>query len=297
MAKQLMTETIVLKFVKEIRCIDPGIGAEKLHILYMKRFGKDFKYMVGRDKMEHIISKYGLNIRKLRRKPRTTNSMHGLPTYPNLIKNTIPVRKNQIWVSDITYIPIWFDIKEERYYFCYLSIISDYYTKEIIGWEVGDSLETQYCIRALNMALERLVEEDIICLTHHSDRGVQYASAAYVKILTEAGIQISMTECGDPKENAVAERINGIIKNELLKDFVFYSTDEVKTAVSRAIEFYNNERPHMSLNYMTPSEAANLNGKIAKKWLSYRECHLYNLQIQEGATTFAKQTLNLVDQL
>lgn len=296
LSKQMMTETMVVKFVKEIRALDPGMGPEKLHLLYQRRFGKDFEYMVGRDKMAEIISKYGLTLRKTRRKPNTTDSMHGLPTYPNLVKDVIPVKKNRIWVADITYIPIWLNMRSGKYYFCYLSLLTDYYTKEIIGWSVGESLGTRYCLEALEMALERLCEEDNICLIHHSDRGVQYASAPYVNMLREAGIQISMTECGDPKDNAVAERVNGIIKNELLKDFAFFSIEDVRRAVSRAVDFYNNERPHMSLNYMTPSQAAKQDGRIAKRWVSYREKYLDSLHIEEGVTIFAQQTLDFIEQ-
>lgn len=100
-------------------------------------------------------------------------------------------------------------------------------------------------------------------------------------------MQISMTESGDPKDNAIAERVNGIIKNELLKDLVFHSIEEVTAAVEKAVDFYNNERPHMSLDWLTPSEAAKMTGPIEKKWCSYREKYLQNLQVQEGATTFA----------
>ena len=108
-------------------------------------------------------------------------------------------------------------------------------------------------------------------IIHHSDRGVQYASFAYTDILKSRGIRISMTECGDPKDNAVAERVNGIIKNELLKDMAFHSIEEVKAAVADAIDFYNHERPHMSLDWKTPAEAALCSGELKKKWVSHRE--------------------------
>ena len=251
--------------------------------------------MVGRDKMEEIIARNNLNIRVKRKKPRTTDSNHGLPTYPNLIKELITERKNQLWVTDITYIPIW--ISEYEYEFCYLSMITDYHTKEIIGWYVGETMEAWCSVECLMMALEQLVGEDNIDLIHHSDRGVQYVSAAYTSVLLEAGIKISMTECGDPKDNAVAERQNNTIKNELLKDIKFNSIEEVRITMKKAIEFYNNERPHMSLNNMTPKEAASFNGKIEKKWISYRENHLKNLLIQEGATNFAPQTLEMIEEL
>lgn len=284
LSKQLLTEEMVLQFIHEMREYDPGIGGEKLHAMYIGRFGRDYEYMVGRDKMEMIIAENNLNVRKPRRKPRTTDSSHGLPTYPNLIKELIPTRKNQVWVTDITYIPIW--ISEDEYIFCYLSIISDYYTKEIISWYVGDSLEAWHSVECLLQAIETLGDEKPINLIHHSDRGVQYVSAAYTSLLYEAGIHISMTESGDPKDNAVAERLNNTIKNELFKDIKFHSIEEVKRAMAKAVEFYNNERPHMSLDNMTPHQAASYKGKINKKWISYREKYLQNLEFQAGATNF-----------
>jgi transposase InsO family protein len=251
--------------------------------------------MVGRDKMEAIIAKHHLHVRTPRRRPRTTDSRHGLPTYPDLRKNLIPIRKNQLWVTDITYIPIWFS--DGSYTFCYLSMITDYYTKEIIAWYVGESLDAWCSVECPMQALERLDVEEIVNLIHHSDRGVQYVSAAYTSLLIDAGIQISMTESGDPKDNAVAERQNSTIKNELLKDIKFHSIGEVRKAMEKAVTFYNNLRPHLSLNNMTPRQAASCMGKIKKKWTSYREKYLENLEIQEGACTFAPQTLETIERL
>lgn len=291
--KQLLTEEMVLQFIREIRKFDPGIGGGKLHTMYQQRFGRDYEYMVGRDKMERIIADNRLNVRKPRRRPRTTDSAHGLPTYPNLIKELIPTRKNQVWVTDITYIPIW--TGEDAYDFCYLSIISDYYTKEIISWYVGDTLEAWQSVECLMQAIETLAGEEAVNLIHHSDKGVQYASAAYTSVLYEAGIRISMTESGDPKDNAVAERLNNTVKNELFKDIEFHSIEEVRRAMSKAAEFFNNERPHMSLGNMTPRQAAFCKGKLNKKWTSYREKYLEDLEIRTGATTFAPQTRDLIE--
>ncbi len=148
------TEEMVVQFVKEIRLLDPGIGGEKLHFMYHERFGPDYEYMVGRDKMEAIIARNGLNVRHPRRRPRTTDSTHGLPTYPNLVKELIPTRKNQLWVTDITYIPIW--NLDGSYDFCYLSMITDYYTKEIIAWYVGETMEAWCSVECLMQALETL---------------------------------------------------------------------------------------------------------------------------------------------
>jgi transposase InsO family protein len=295
LGKQRLTEEIVVQFVKEIRQLDPGMGGEKLQLMYLARFGRDYEYMVGRDKMEAIIARNGLNVRIPRHRPRTTDSTHGLPTYPNLVRELIPTRKNQLWVTDITYIPIW--NADGSYTFCYLSMITDYYTKEIIAWYVGETMEAWCSVECLMQALGTLPADEVIDLIHHSDRGVQYVSAAYTSLLIEAGIKISMTESGDPKDNAVAERQNNTVKNELLKDIKFHSIGEVRRAMTKAVEFYNNERPHMSLNNMTPRQAASCMGKIQKKWISYREKYLENLEIQEGACTFAPQTLNMIEQL
>ena len=295
LSRQRLREEMVIQFVKDIRQLDPGIGGEKLHYMYRERFGADYEYMVGRDKMEAIIARNGLNVRIPRRRPRTTDSTHGLPTYPNLVKDLIPIRKNQVWVTDITYIPIW--NPDGSYTFCYLSMITDCYTKEIISWYVGETMEAWCSVECLMKALDTLDQDEVVNLIHHSDRGIQYVSAAYTSLLIEAGIRISMTESGDPKDNAVAERQNNTVKNELLKDIKFRSIGEVRRAMEKAVAFYNNERPHMSLNNMTPRQAASSTGKIQKKWISYREKYLENLEIQEGACTFAPQTLNMIERL
>ena len=259
-------EAFVLEYIHSIRKKDHGIGGMKLWHMYRKEFGSNNP--VGRDRFEDIVDRYGLKVRARVRKPKTTDSQHGLPVYPNLIKDFIPTVLNQLWVSDITYITIW--LNEYTYIFCYLSLILDAYTEEIVGWSVGSTLETAYPIDALKKALRRVEGQEEIHLIHHSDRGCQYASQEYVSILKQYGICISMTESGDPKDNAQAERINSTMKNELLKGVVFHNIEEVKAAITVAVDFYNNERPHMSIDMMTPVEAADCSGEIAKRWTSYR---------------------------
>ena len=260
-------EAFALEYIKDIRRKDPGIGGSKLWHMYRRDFqGND---PIGRDWFADIIDRNNLKVRLKIRKPRTTDSSHGLPTYPNLVEYFIPIGPNQLWVSDITYIVIWTD--ESHYIFCYLSLILDAYTEEIIGWSVGPTLETVYPLAALKMALRRIDGEQDFNLIHHSDRGCQYASLEYIKQLNDNHILISMTESGDPKENAQAERINNTMKNELLKGMRFTSISEVIEAVSRAVDFYNNERPHMSIDMMTPAMAAFCDGEITKHWTSYRE--------------------------
>jgi transposase InsO family protein len=261
-------EEFALQYIRQVRSKDPGIGGMKLWLMYRRDFS--VANPMGRDRFEDLVDRWGLKVRKRVRAPRTTDSGHGLPTYPNLIRDFIPMAPNRLWVSDITYITVW--LSETAYVFCYLSLVTDAYTEEIIGWSVGETLDATYPIMALKMALKRIegVAKEEVNLIHHSDRGCQYASSEYVKLLATNGIRISMTESGDPKENAQAERVNGTLKNELLKDRRFRSVEEVRSAVSDAVSFYNNERPHMSIGMMTPAEAANCTGELEKKWKSYR---------------------------
>ena len=273
-------ESFAIEYVKRIRSKAPGIGGLKLWYMYRRDF--DGNNPVGRDRFAYIIDRYGLKVRKKFRKPKTTDSSHGLPTYPNIVKDLIPTRANQLWVSDITYITVWLD--EYHYVFCYLSLILDAYTEEIVGWSVGPTLETAYPVEALKMALKRIDGMREINLTHHSDRGCQYASSEYVRLLEKQHIKISMTESGDPKDNAQAERINNTMKNELLKDIRFVCIEDVKSAVSCAVDFYNNERPHMSIDMMTPAEAALHEGEIAKRWRSYRTIAIKEKQKVLGIT-------------
>lgn len=273
--RKLAEESFCVEFIKRVRQKDHGIGGGKLWKMYKREFGEE--HSVGYNRFYDIIEKYNLKVRKKKRRVKTTDSGHGLPTYPNLVKELIPLRPNQLWVSDITYMVIYLNAQTGEYDFCYLSLVTDYYTKEIIGWCVGETLETKFAIEALNMALSRLNGHPAEDLIHHSDRGVQYASYDYTKLLKKHNIKISMTECGDPKDNAVAERVNGIIKNELLMGTSFFSIEEVRKALKVAIDFYNNERPHMSLDWKTPAEAALCTGELKKKWKSYREFAIKSL--------------------
>lgn len=171
------------------------------------------------------------------------------------------------------------------YHFCYLSLILDAYSEEIVGWSVGPTLDTDYPMASLRMALKR-IEGKYVNLIHHSDRGCQYASREYVNTLRAYGIQVSMTESGDPKDNAQAERINNTMKNELLKGKVFRSIEEVIAAVALAVDFYNNRRPHMSIGMMAPAEASESTGDRDMRWTSYRHLAIKsrdNLDIPENS--------------
>ena len=262
-------EFIVTSYIMEARKSNPGIGGVSLWIQYCREWGN--RYPVGRDKFVSYIRKHKLYVRIPRRykAPRTTDSTHDLPTYTNLVRELIPDRPNQVWSSDITYIPL--ERGDNSVEFCFLSLILDNYTKEIVGYSLGESLTSEYPCKALEQALKRLPKEDAPSLIHHSDRGTQYASRQYTNMLKKRRIQISMTESGDPKENSQSERINSTIKNEFLKGKVFRSIDDANLAISKAIATYNTVRPHMSIDYMTPQEARECTGPLKKRWRSYRE--------------------------
>ena len=262
-------EFIVTSYIMEARKSNPGIGGTSLWKQYCREWGTS--YPVGRDKFVSYIRKHKLYVRIPRRykAPRTTDSSHDQPTYPNLVRELIPDKPNQVWSSDITYIPL--ERGDNRVEFCFLSLILDNYTKEIVGYSLGDSLASKHPCEALKQALKRLPQKDASDLIHHSDRGTQYASVKYTDMLKERKIQISMTESGDPKENAESERVNSTIKNELLMGKVFHNIDEASSAINKAIETYNTTRPHMSIDYMTPQEARECTGPLKKQWRSYRE--------------------------
>ena len=267
--QHLAQESFVIEFIKDVRKKDPGIGGNKLWLMYRGYFGEENS--VGYNRFYDIIEQHGLKVRKRRRRVSTTDSKHNLPLYPNLVKDLIPNRPRQLFVSDITYIPLWSTLIHGEYRFCFLSLVTDYYTKEIVGYSVGATLETEYTLKALDMALKHCEAKDLSKLIHHSDRGVQYASYAYTERLKQHGIAISMTESGNPKDNAVAERVNNTIKNELFKGMKFHSIEEVQKALRVAVDFYNNERPHLSLDGKTPTQAGSMKGEIKKKWTSFRE--------------------------
>lgn len=253
------------------------MGSDNLWRMYRERFAEE--YRVGRDVFRDILHEHGLNVRQRRRVPRTTDSRHNLPTYPNLVKNLIPTRPNQVWVSDITYVPIEDATARLGYRFCFLTLIMDAYSKRVLGRYVAPTLEAEYSIKALKMALDTLPDGFADKLIHHSDRGCQYASADYIDKLTKHNITPSMTECGNPKDNAMAERINNTVKNELLKGKTFTSMRQVVEAVDVAIEFYNSERPHSSIDWHTPNQAHGMSGEMKRHWHSWREDAIRKQQV------------------
>lgn len=226
-----------------------------------KRIGQD--QMMGRDEFFNLLRRHGLLVRKRKFRAVTTDSFHWLHKYPNLIKGLSPERPNHLWVSDITYI-------NTDTGFLYLYLISDAYSRKIIGWQLSDNLGSDNAILALYMAISQL---PAMCgeIIHHSDRGIQYCSLKYVKVLEAHRIKISMTENGDPYENAIAERINGILKTEWLYDMRLKNYKEAREAVEQIIRIYNTQRPHSSIEMLTPDQAHKLNGKLQKLWRSYKK--------------------------
>lgn len=256
----------ILEFCRAERSIAPRLGCRKLWLLYTWEHEH-----VSRRAFEDILSANGLSLRMSRRRTRTTFSGHKLHVYPNLVYNIVPERPCQVWVADITYIRLHDPDGSTR--FCYLSIIMDAYSRYIMGYYVGLSLETIHSLVALNIALEnsRRLKLDTTKLIHHSDRGVQYASEEYVRTLKAQNILISMTESGNPKDNPQAERINSTVKNELLHGLTFSSINDVMSQLPARIDYYNTRRPHMSLDDRTPVQAITMSGEIRKQWHSYRD--------------------------
>jgi transposase InsO family protein len=257
--KEVVKSEILLQMVTQERKLMPRIGGRKL--LYMIQDRLPEELMLGRDSFFNFLRDYGLLVRKKRFRAKTTFSNHWLRKYPNLIKEFIPDGPHQLWVSDITYV-------ETDEGFVYLFLITDAYSRKIIGWSISDTLEANNAVIALYMALSQL-PVGVKNVFHHSDRGVQYCCDKYVKLLEKNHFQISMTENGDPLENAIAERVNGILKTEWLYDLKLKTKQEAKEEVYKIINTYNNNRPHCSLDMLTPEQAHNHSGNLKKHWKNY----------------------------
>ncbi|MEP6596122.1 MAG: IS3 family transposase [Ginsengibacter sp.] len=257
-------EDLVIQQVKSIRKNHRRIGTRKLFEM-IQPFLMDHSIKMGRDALFTLLSANHLLVRKRKRRIQTTNSYHWLRKYPNLIREFVPTAPNQLWVSDITY---WKINTGEH---LYISFITDAYSHRIVGYHVAETLETIESVQALKMALSALGAESHFQLTHHSDRGIQYCSAAYVKLLQDNNIKISMTENGDPLENAVAERINGIVKDEYLETYDIDTIKEAKGLLKAVVVLYNSERPHMSIGNLTPNHIHHSKTKIKteKLWKNY----------------------------
>jgi putative transposase len=237
----------------------PRIGTRKLHYMLTETLQKH-KISIGRDKLFDLLEEYGLLVRRRKRKRiNTTDSNHPFRKYPNLIRELQVLRPNHLWVSDITYISL-------ADCFCYLSLVTDAYSRKIVGYCLYPSLKKEGPLHALQMALNSLPSKPQDALIHHSDRGLQYCCGDYIMLLDDNAMTISMTEKGDPYENAIAERVNGILKNEFALDQDFENIEQAKAAVESAISIYNQQRPHLSCNRLTPEQAHQLQGPLQKRW-------------------------------
>ena len=230
--------------VLKIRKRQPKIGVRKLHKLITPKLHEQGS-SIGRDRLFDILRENKLLIYPSKKYVRTTNSYHRFRIYGNLIKDLEVTKINQVYVSDITYLTTLEG-------FCYLSLITDVFSRKIVGYSLSQSLGIEGCLNALNLALKAVKQPEN--LIHHSDRGIQYCSHAYVDLLTSNGVQISMTEQNHVYENALAERVNGILKTEFMLGETLVSFEVAKELVDEAVKIYNNERPHLSLNYRIPNE-------------------------------------------
>jgi transposase InsO family protein len=258
--KRSMEEELVVKQVLLIRKTLPKLGGRKLHHM-LQNFMEQHRINMGRDQLFDLLSEQGLLIKKRKRRVSTTNSNHRFRKYPNMTKGLEINRSEQLWVSDITYL-------STRQGFVYLSLITDAYSKKIVGYNVENNLATEGCIKALQMALEGRKQRKRL-LIHHSDRGIQYCSSAYVELLQSNSITISMTEKGDPHENAIAERVNGILKDEFNLYQTFSSISHAKSVVKQSVFYYNNHRPHGTCDYLTPQKAEMKEGVLTRRWKNY----------------------------
>lgn len=231
-----------MALVAQIRKVMPRLGGRKLYFMLKPRF-REHAFFLGRDRFFGWLKRHDLLVAPKRRYAHTTNSFHRFWVYDNLCQDLILTKPNQLWVSDITYL-------RTRQGFCYLALITDAFSRKIVGHDVSDSLELNGCVRALKSALQ--TASNLSQLIHHSDRGIQYCSGKYTQLLTEKGIRISMAAQGNCYENALAERVNGILKDEFNLDENFRTKEQAFRAVKESIYIYNSNRPHWSLNLKTP---------------------------------------------
>jgi transposase InsO family protein len=266
--EQKEKEEQIIRKVLNVRQQQPRLGTRKLHFIL-----KD-ELCVGRDKLFEILRKEQMLITKRRKYVKTTDSKHWMRTYADRAKQVQLKEPEQLWVADITYLTT----QEET---VYLHLVTDAYSKQIMGYTLSNDLKAESTVKALQMALSRRIYRSRDLL-HHSDRGLQYCSALYINELQRHKCQISMTQDGSPYDNAIAERVNGILKDEFYCDEKFESFEQAKEHVEQSIMIYNNKRPHLSCSMLTPIEMHQQNYLKVKIWskkpLYYVESKLNNNQ-------------------
>lgn len=253
--QQIKEGEIIIRTVEDIREEQPRIGVRKLQVKLQQTLDKH-NIKIGRDGLFDLLREFNMLMKARRYKHYTTNSNHQFHKYPNIVRDVELTQSNQLWVSDITYI-------ETCSKFSYLFLITDAFSPKIVGYHLSDNYSVEGGIKALKMALaDNKVQPGLI---HHSDRGVQYCCKEYTSMLKKKNAIISMTENSDPYENAIAERVNGILKTELLQS-KYENYEQAVKAVNKAIKIYNTARPHMSIGLLTPEQAHQQQGNIKQLW-------------------------------
>ena len=257
---QALLDGLVLALVADLREDLPRLGTRKLHFLLLPQLG-EYAPQVGRDYLFALLAGHGLLIRRRKRRVVTTQTCLPLFRRPNLIEHLTVHRAEQVWVSDITYVRLlsgW----------SYLSLITDLYSHKIVGACLHPDLSVRGTLSALHQALAARTQPQRP-LIHHSDRGLQYAAREYVGLLESHGVALSMTQRGDPYENAVAERVNGILKDEFGLGDTLPGFAQADALTRRAVQAYNERRPHGSCDFLTPSQAHAQEGPLVRRWKNY----------------------------
>ena len=243
--RRLVDGELVARLVKQERCLQPRLGARKMRVLLREPLAQA-GVQLGRDRFFEVLREQDLLLARRRsERPRTTHSYHSLPVFRNLVKGRQAQGANEIWVGDLTYLR-----SEEG--FMFLSLLTDKVSRHVVGYHCGDSLESMGCQEALKMALQQLKagQQPI----HHSDRGSQYCCHQYVELASSRGLTMSMTEEDHCAENALAERMNGILKSEYGLDREFKTKAQLTQAVDQAIRLYGTRRPHTALSDRFPAQ-------------------------------------------
>ncbi|MBL0128725.1 MAG: IS3 family transposase [Flavobacteriales bacterium] len=259
-ARVVMGREALMAMITEIRQQQRKVGGRKLYRMLCGPI-QSLKVPMGRDGFFEFLREEGLLVRKRRRRVRTTMSKHGMPVYPDLLKRAVITAPGQALVSDITYWAV-----PEGFYYVFL--ITDVCSHKIMGHYLAQSLDGIHAIKALRMAI-RESRHELSGQIHHSDRGSQYCYAKYVNLLRSKGIRVSMTETSDPRDNAIAERVNGILKNELMEHLSPQNFTQGKDMLEKAVATYNNERLHMSIDWKVPSVAHEFDHSLPKRWRNY----------------------------
>ena len=253
-----MQEGLILEQISRIRKLQPRCGGRKLYV-ELQAFFHQTNITMGRDKFFDLLRRNKLLVRKHKRNVYTTMSKHHFRRYPNLVKDFTPLKAHELWVADITYIPT-------THRHAYLFLITDAYSRKIVGFHLSDDMKVSSGILALKKALAQKPGDAIVI--HHSDRGLQYCSTEYTNLLQQNNCMISMTQNGDPYENAIAERVNGILKTELISSS-YKDVDTASKHIARCITIYNYRRRHSSLNWQIPEQVHQQKGPQKRQWKNY----------------------------